>query len=172
MFLNKLRSGVLENHPEPAIKRFTIPLGESANGISTKNHPIILVPETFTSKGCEMPVLNSRYQSREHSFVYVNGSLSLHEFCNKVSKVSMQDKSIISWKGSDTLFPGEPVFISKPGESEEDEGVLVSAVTNSDHGGQSILIFLCAKTLKELGRASFDSPIPCAMHGIFLPDVV
>lgn len=73
------------------------------------------------------------------------------------------------WKDSDTAYPGEPYFEARPGATEEDDGILLVPVTNTDPGVRDCLVFLDPRTLQEVGRASVDSHVPNVMHGIFLP---
>jgi len=48
--------------------------------------------------------------------------------------------------------------------------VLITAVVDNREKTRDFLLFLDAKTMKELGRAYFTEEIPSAVHGIWLSD--
>ncbi|KAJ3212488.1 hypothetical protein HDU67_003779 [Dinochytrium kinnereticum] len=71
-------------------------------------------------------------------------------------------------------YPGEPVFLPRPGGVEEDDGVLVSVVLRGrewkEEGVNStFLLFLDAKDLTEVARAEMPAPhvVPFGFHGNF-----
>jgi len=70
------------------------------------------------------------------------------------------------------LFQGEPTFIPSPEANDEDEGVIVNVVTNMEDSEveQDFVLFLDAKTLRELGRAYFKSALPISLHGVYLSE--
>jgi beta,beta-carotene 9',10'-dioxygenase len=61
---------------------------------------------------------------------------------------------------------GEPVFVAKPGTSEEDAGVLLTVGAHATED-RSTLLVLDAHTLEVLARASVPLPIPLGFHGSF-----
>lgn len=68
------------------------------------------------------------------------------------------------------MYPGEPQFVLKPGAKDEDDGILLSTVTDVRNDHHDFLLILNAKTLKEICRAYVDCHIPKVMHGMFLND--
>lgn len=63
-------------------------------------------------------------------------------------------------------YPGEPVFVARPGAEGEDDGVLLSVVLDSA-GGHSFLLVLDAGSMRELARAEAPHQIPFGFHGQF-----
>ncbi len=61
---------------------------------------------------------------------------------------------------------GEPVFVSAPGASAEDEGVLLTVGTHLSEP-RSALRVLDAKSLEPLARAEIAGAIPLGFHGSF-----
>ena len=62
------------------------------------------------------------------------------------------------------------MFIQKPGTTEEDEGVLLSIVLESDYNKPHFLLILDAKSFTEIARAEIPrlkGQIPPTIHGIF-----
>lgn len=63
-------------------------------------------------------------------------------------------------------YPGEPVFVPRPGAEEEDDGVLLSVILDGATDG-SFLLVLDARDLTELARAEAPHHIPFSFHGQF-----
>lgn len=59
------------------------------------------------------------------------------------------------------------MFVPNPDGKKEDDGILISALTDSRSGHADYLLFLDAGNLTEIARAEF-SHIPSALHGLFL----
>ena len=60
-------------------------------------------------------------------------------------------------------FPGEPVFVARPG-GEEGAGGLLSVLLESERRASSLLV-LDAGTLDEVARARVPHHIPFGFHG-------
>lgn len=77
---------------------------------------------------------------------------------------------MISWKESNSLYPGECIFIPRPGGVEEDDGVLLSVVLSSNETDPHFLLILDAKDFKEIARAHLISgrgSLPPTIHGVY-----
>lgn len=68
------------------------------------------------------------------------------------------------WSAPD-CFPGEPVFLPRPGAISEDDGVVLSVVTAGK--GASFMLVLDAQRWVELARATTPNTFPAGFHGIF-----
>lgn len=66
-------------------------------------------------------------------------------------------------------YPGEAYFIPNPDSKDEDDGILLSTVTDVRKDHSDFLLILNAKSMTEIGRAYVDSHIPNLIHSIFLP---
>jgi carlactone synthase/all-trans-10'-apo-beta-carotenal 13,14-cleaving dioxygenase len=64
------------------------------------------------------------------------------------------------------VFAAEPVFVARPGGTEEDDGVLLSLVTCAD--GSSVLVCLDGHSMKEMARAHLPCRVPYRFHGCWL----
>lgn len=83
----------------------------------------------------------------------------------------MKNKVPTTWKESDTAFPGEAVFIPRPGGTSEDDGHVVSIVIETDPNKPHFVVILDAKAMTETARIEFsqeDVDIPATIHGIFI----
>ncbi|CAL8110508.1 unnamed protein product [Orchesella dallaii] len=184
MFLCKLRRNMIEDNAQPSGRRFVIPLGSTkempmnsnlvklegsrATALRTGSNCVTLSPDVFTEPGCEMPVINKKYIGKKHTYFYANGTIAKNTFRNSVCKINVSDRSCIFWRDNEYIFPGEPVFISNPDGRDEDDGVLIAAMSNVQKGENDILVFIDARSMKEVARASFRAHIPGALHGIFV----
>ena len=75
------------------------------------------------------------------------------------------------WRVPD-VTPSEPVFAKRPGGTAEDDGVLLSVAldTSPSKGkGQSALVVIDAKTMKEVARAEMPVIFPFGFHGHYTP---
>mmetsp|Transcript_50137 Transcript_50137/g.83263 ORF Transcript_50137/g.83263 Transcript_50137/m.83263 type:complete len:121 (-) Transcript_50137:40-402(-) len=66
-------------------------------------------------------------------------------------------------------FPSEPIFVPRPGATDEDDGVLLSVVLDGV-AEMSYLLIIDAKTMTTLAKAYTPSTMPCDVHGQFFPD--
>ena len=93
----------------------------------------------------------------------------------QICKVDTENGDVKLWKDCGTIYPGEPVFLSRDeennnNESQEDDGVLMAAVSDSQVGKQDYLLFIDPKNMAEIARAKVHIQIPQALHGVFLPN--
>lgn len=185
MDLAKLRRLSIDDADNPVGERYVIPLvdledvTEGSNCITAlksgataikKGKQLVLTPEVITERGLELPTINRRFLSKKTSFYYATGSATKGFFENAVCKVHASKKETILWRESEHYMLGEPQFIQNPSATTEDDGVLITAVVDNQENTKDFLLFLDAKTMKELGRAYFKEEIPSAVHGIWIPD--
>lgn len=184
MSLTKLRSGDYSQDSYAAAHRYVIPLitdlrdaPENVELVAIKStasairqgSEIILTPEILTDRGFEMPVINQKFMGKKHSYFYASGVPGDSSFSNALCKCdTKKSSSSLVWRESDSYYPGEPVFIPNPTGVSEDDGVIITGVTDSRTDSSDFLLFLDARNFQELGRVKFRQNIPTALHGIFL----
>lgn len=192
--LSKLRASIIDEVDPCIIERFVIPIIESMKSIpestnllnqssslntqvqaTRKGNSIILTPEKIFNRAADRAIINPKFCGKNYSFIYASGSfLSLSDeknsiMAHSICKVNALTKETLIWSGSDDDFPGEPVFIPADSATEEDDGILVSAVSSASPTSKDYLVAIDGQSFKEIGRAAFDCQIPMAMHGVFLP---
>ena len=86
-------------------------------------------------------------------------------FYNQVVKVDIQTRTEQAWY-SLNCYPGEPLFVGRPGRKEEDDGVIVTVVLDAN-SGHSFLLVLDAHSLEEIARAEIPQPVLFGYHGAF-----
>ena len=115
----------------------------------------------------ELPRINYT-RCNERPYRYVWGVGTAGAWFDRIVKADAVQRTSTLWSEAG-CFPGEPVFVAAPQATEEDEGVLLSIVLDS-HRGNSSLLVLDARNLKELARAEVPHHIPFGFHGQFARD--
>ncbi|MFM7078203.1 MAG: carotenoid oxygenase family protein, partial [Bacteroidota bacterium] len=104
----------------------------------------------------------------DYKYVYACGvdSARPEGFYNQLVKINVETGQHMKWS-QPGCYPGEPVFISSPTSSTQDDGVLLSVVLNPSENN-SFLLVLDANDMTELARASVPHTIPFGYHGTFI----
>jgi carotenoid cleavage dioxygenase-like enzyme len=126
--------------------------------------------ETLGDEGMELPRYDedAYHMDGQYRYVYGVGVNREHpqSFYNQLVKLDLHDRTTDTWY-EEGAYPGEGIFIGKPGRKNEDEGVLLSVVLN-DQEETSFLLVLDAATMKEIGRAAVPHAILFGYHGAYL----
>ena len=101
----------------------------------------------------------------ERPYRYVWGVGARSGWLDGIVKGDVEERSTTVFS-EDGCFPGEPVFVSRPGAEDEDDGALLSVVLDA-RTGRSFLLVLDAASLEELARAEVPHHIPFGFHGQF-----
>ena len=121
--------------------------------------------ETLCEAPIELPRISyERCNERPYHHVWGVG-VGASGWIDEILKVELRDGSTLGWR-NEGCFPGEPVFVPRPGAYHEDDGVLLSVVL--DAGTQrSFLLVLDAADLFEVARAELPHHVPFGFHGHF-----
>ena len=84
----------------------------------------------------------------------------------RIVKLDVTAGEAVEWRG-EGCHPSEPLLVLRPGAGEEDDGVVLSVVLEPGKG-ESFLLVLDAKTLKEVARATVTGVLPFGLHGCFV----
>ncbi len=121
--------------------------------------------EALADGDLELPRINySRCNERPYRYVWGNG-VGASGFFERIVKLDLAERSEVEFAEPGS-YPGEPVFIARPGAEREDDGVLLSVALDAD-AGTSMLLVLDARDLRELARARVPHHIPFGFHGQF-----
>jgi beta,beta-carotene 9',10'-dioxygenase len=131
----------------PALRRYRLVPGRSA----AQN-------ESFTGAAIELPRVAPALTAKPYRFAYGVGADAGSKIFDRLVKVNVGARSIDTWSVPGS-FPGEPVFVARPGGVEEDDGVLLSVVLDAS-AASSYLLVLDA-------RALVPHHIPFGFHGLF-----
>jgi len=127
----------------------------------------------------ELPTIHPAKYYRKHRYCYgvsMEGGPEVI-LSDEILKLDMDHPGIESaevrengsgqvWR-EEGCVPGEPVFIPRPGGTEEDDGVVLTVVLDSTLL-RSKLVILNAKTMEEIARAEMESIFPMGFHGTFV----
>jgi carotenoid cleavage dioxygenase-like enzyme len=116
----------------------------------------------------ELPRIDyDRVNGRPYRYAYGVGVKNPKRsgFIDRVSKLDITRETLTHW-GERGAYPGEPVFVRRPGTTREDDGVLLSVVFDA-RAKTSYLLVLDARDLTEIARASVPHHIPFGFHGLY-----
>ena len=151
--LDRLRAGA--GVSRPSVRRYRLIPGRSAAEV-----------ETISEVSLELPRVAPLREAGPYRFAYgFAGAAERPEFSDRIVKVDLASGSVSSWSQTRS-YPGEPVFVARPGGTDEDDGVLLSVVLDAA-AGSSYVVVLDARTLEECARAAVPHHIPFGFHGIF-----
>ncbi len=123
--------------------------------------------ERLTSAATELPTVARARAAKPYRFAYgvdvaePDGSVPF----DRLVKVDVRERGIVAWSAPDA-YPGEPLFVARPGATDEDDGVVLSVILDA-RGEHSYLVVLDGRSFEELARADVPHHIPFGFHGIF-----
>ncbi|GLJ14637.1 hypothetical protein SUGI_0236770 [Cryptomeria japonica] len=160
--LQALRSSSGEDvFPNSRIGRFTIPLDGTERG----QLDVALPPEKH-GRGIDMCNINPKYRGKMYRYIYGCTTQRPCNALNTLTKIDLKKKLTKSWY-IDGAIPSEPLFVARPGAKTEDDGVVISLVSDKHGGGFAVI--LDAATFTEIARAKFAYGLPFGTHGCWLP---
>ncbi|KAM4065881.1 retinal pigment epithelial membrane protein [Hirsutella rhossiliensis] len=116
----------------------------------------------------ELSNIHPERMGRPYRYVYGTSNRGLSTFMDSIVKTDLETREAVLWSGSHAHTPGEPVFVPRPGATDEDDGVVLSVVLDGT-AQKSYLLCLDARTMEETGRAEADFPIALGFHGFHAP---
>jgi carotenoid cleavage dioxygenase-like enzyme len=151
--VDKLRGD--EQLPPPELRRCTIDL--EGGGVRY---------ETLAVGMGELPRINYRAaNTRDYSYAYGLAQPGGADWFDGIVKVDVNGGEVRSWE-REGCYPGEPVFVSEPGASAEDDGAILSVVLDPAKE-RSFLVVLDAASFEELAVVEAPQRIPFGFHGQF-----
>ncbi len=154
LYLDRLRSDA----PTPGtgyLHRYRLPLdGGSA-------------PSTLQSEErIELPRIHDGHAtSQPYRFVYGVGTHTPGNFTDQLVRMNVETGTVQTWH-QDGTYPGEPVFVPRPGGTDEGDGVVLSVVLHPTEE-RSFLLVLDADSWTERARATVPHAVPFGFHGQF-----
>ncbi len=158
LYMDRLRQS---NHIEAGeFRRYRVPL----NGGRAEYERLVDVR-------VELPRINYRRNGLPYRYVYASATRpDKPTFLEQLAKVDTHLRRAVMWC-EDGCYPGEPVFLSAPDSTAEDDGLVLSVVLDSRRG-TSFLLVLDASSFQELARAHVPQHIPFGFHGQFFSGVL
>jgi len=155
LFLDRLRAGI----------------GERAAADPWRFHLDLNVQtarkEVLSDTGLELPRIDyARVNGRPYRYVWGTGNRVPGHFTDQLVRIDVATGQAKTWH-TVGCYPGEPVFVARPGATTEGDGVVLSVVLDAA-AETSFLLVLDAATLHEQARATVPHPIPLGFHGQYL----
>jgi carotenoid cleavage dioxygenase-like enzyme len=146
--------------PRGTLRRYRIPLSGGD-----------VVAEVLCDTAIELPSLDYARMnaSPDHNYVYGVGLKAERGFYDQLVKVDVSARTASTWHEPD-CYPGEGVFVGRPGREVEDDGVVLSVVLDSARG-TSFLLVLDASSFTEVARAELPHPVLFGYHGQYFADL-
>mgnify|MGYP003289522617 CR=1 FL=1 len=121
--------------------------------------------EALAERAVELPRIDyARRNARDYAYAYFTGLGS--GWLDSLVKIDVREGTRREWSAPD-CYPGEPIFVRRPGDEAEDGGVVLSVVLDAT-AGRSFLLVLDAGSFEELARADAPHHIPFGFHGQYL----
>jgi carotenoid cleavage dioxygenase-like enzyme len=124
--------------------------------------------EVLLGRSTELPRIDyPRMNTKPYRVMYACGARPDEpDWLNELVKFDVDSGEIRTWHEPGT-YPGEPVFVGRPGREAEDDGVILSVVFDSG-ANRSFLLVLDAGSFEEQARAEAPHHIPFGFHGQFM----
>jgi carotenoid cleavage dioxygenase-like enzyme len=156
-YLNRLKDPNLEV-PFGNLRRYRLPLKAGRASY-----------EVISDQCMELPNFDYRRYNMRDSYRYVY-AVSIHPqqrqgFYNQLLKVDVETGATQTWY-QPGCYPGEPIFVGKPGRAAQDDGVILSVVLDA-RAGTSFLLVLDAHSFDELARAEIPHAVLFGYHGAY-----
>jgi carotenoid cleavage dioxygenase-like enzyme len=148
--------------PRGTLRRLRVPLSGAAGRLQA---------EEISPTGLELPSIDyaRRNTSPQLRFVYGVGVRGDRGFYDQLVKIDLETRGTSTWHETH-CYPGEGVFVGRPGRTAEDDGVVLSVVLDAVRG-TSFLLVLDAASFTEVARAELPHPVLLGYHGQFYGDV-
>jgi beta,beta-carotene 9',10'-dioxygenase len=125
--------------------------------------------EKLSDVGFEFPSTNyRRVNGSDYRFAWgtADGPQVAGSYPSRIVKVDVRSGESIAFTDGERVY-GEPVFVARPGGSDEDDGVLLSVGT-SQRADTSALAIIDARAMTLVARADVPGSIPLGFHGSFI----
>ncbi|ERN12955.1 carotenoid cleavage dioxygenase 8 homolog B, chloroplastic [Amborella trichopoda] len=147
--------------PNARVGRFRVPLDGSPKGTLES-----AVDPDEHGRGMDMCSINPAYRGKKYRYLYSCGAQRPCNFPNTLTKIDLEKKTATNWH-DDGAVPSEPFFVQRPGAIAEDDGVLISLISEKDGGGYALV--LDATTFSEVARTRLPYGLPYGLHGCWIP---
>ncbi|TVU03616.1 hypothetical protein EJB05_50803 [Eragrostis curvula] len=162
LLLRNLRASTGKDEmPDSRVGRFRIPLDGSPFG----ELETALDPDEH-GRGVDMCSINPSRLGKKYRYLYACGAHRPCNSLNTLTKIDLLETTAKNWY-EEGAVPSEPFFVARPGATNEDDGVVMSIV--SDVHGDGYVLVLDATTFQEMARVRLPYGLPYGFHGCWIP---
>jgi len=115
--------------------------------------------------GIDFPTFNPNFRGLPYCFAYCQVSNKDLRGAMGLIKLDLCKEESIGWEEKNK-FPVEPIFVPRPGSSDEDDGVLLAPVLDSTDNSTSLYIWN-ARNLEVLAIVDTPVTVPFTLHGLW-----
>ncbi|EJU04516.1 hypothetical protein DACRYDRAFT_114822 [Dacryopinax primogenitus] len=168
LYVKELRQGLKEQFGKARRYRLSDPSKTSAATSATREAQV----EWTTDGSIELPTVRPEVYHKPYRFAYtITLTRNTLLFADTIVKfdVSTSPPTAQHWYAAPGQTVGEALFVSRPGSTEEDDGVLLTVVLDGVRR-RSFLLVLDARTRGELARAEAPEGkwLSAGFHGVFI----
>ncbi|CAL4069525.1 unnamed protein product, partial [Meganyctiphanes norvegica] len=173
------RDMVSDGHP----RRYVLPLnvkdspvktnlvtlkGTKAQAFKLKNGKVVCDYEPLGEGRMEMPRYNYKFNGKKYRYCY-GFETTRGINAGKLVKLDLVTKQKSHWISDVKVCISEPIFVERPGATEEDDGVVLASLLHEDHEKQVQLLVLDAKSFAQLAIVTFQTMgvVTKDLHGLF-----
>jgi len=126
------------------------------------------VPDTASyGDYAEFPHVSPSKKGMSYRYAWTTAAVRPTNLNNALAKMDLESGTCEMWHEGGGIV-GEPAFVPRPGASDEDDGVVMSIITEAGDGTAALLI-LDGKSHKEVARARLPYSLTNGFHGAFIP---
>jgi len=132
-------------------------------------HPEELAPPSQyeVQRAYEFPAVHPNYRGKKYRYAYALG-FSTSLMAGSIHKLDAEAKNFINgWQDPDCLAT-EPLFVPRPGSTEEDDGVVVITCLNPDRKSPETSMVVLSSDLEELARFTIPLTSSISFHGAWI----
>ncbi|MBS0654028.1 MAG: carotenoid oxygenase family protein [Verrucomicrobia bacterium] len=146
----------IEESETTRLERFTIDLAKED-----------ITRETLFDETVELPRVSADRVANDYQYCYAVDMRFPTTLQAKPAlyQIDVKAKTAKCW-AEEGCFPGEPIFVKRPGGDRENDGVVLSVVLDFAQN-RSFLLVLDADGFNEIARAEVPHPIPVGLHGLW-----
>ena len=125
---------------------------------------------TLADVGIEFPQVSPAVATAmaPHRYVYGQGDTDAHRNANELVKLDTETGTVRTWTERG-VYAGEPTFVPAPEGKQEDSGIVLSVLLDTD-AERSALLALDGRSFEERARAIVAHPIPFGFHGRYFEE--
>ena len=129
-----------------------------------------VIREQLNDRSCEFPRHHPDREGRPHRYAYVNTRRRLDTMFDEITKLDLAEGTET---GHAAQTPGnsfcEPVFVPRPGATEEDDGWLLAVEYHADsHTSRLVILDARDPSRGPLATAGLTHHVPQGFHGSFV----
>jgi len=113
----------------------------------------------------EFPCVNPTKKGRGYQFAWTTCAVQPTNVNNALAKMDVVSGECLVWHEAGGVV-GEPAFVPRPGAAAEDDGVVLSVITQPD--GKAAMLVLDGQSHEEIARASLPYSLTNGFHGAFM----